>query len=303
LVSLCLAVSVLSSQPARAECITRTAKEVLEDPRIELVFSGTVTVVTRTAPFGYRATFVVDRVWKGAASSPSAVYVSETAPETPRFEIGRTYVVQARRILAPDARRRVGVTAEDAIVFTPVGCSDEFAFPPSPDNLRALGPDVSKQPVILLAGCDNTQHVTLSIDNVGGEDTAVMLGMMLGNGARYLVSDLKLRAERPDGRTDLFRYSPGDYPVRIGGRLDPWIVPIPVGASYMLRASASQFMQANQAGGLGKRLADWPNAAQLSFELHLQTPDSTSGDFKLLKVWKGVEALTSNRIRIPGDCR
>ena len=42
--------------------------------------------------------------------------------------------------------------------------------------------------MILLAGCDNEQHVILSINNVGGE-TPVMLGMMLGNGARYLVGD------------------------------------------------------------------------------------------------------------------
>jgi hypothetical protein len=296
-------ISLLSPQLARAECVTRTAQDVLQDSRIERVFSGTVTVVNRTAEFGYRATFAVDRVWKGTTSTPFAVYVYEGSPEVPRFETGRTYIVQARRLIDPDARRRVGVTTEDATVFSPIDCSD--AFPPTLDNLRALGPDLSKQPVVLLAGCDNAQLVTLSIANVGSEDTAVMFGVTLGNG-KYMVSALTLQAALSDGQINRFRYRPGDYPVRIGGRIDPWIVPLQVGATYTLHTSASQFMAANQAGGLGKRLTYWPNPAQISFELLLQKPESTNSDMiglKVPNVWKGVEALTSNRITIPGDCR
>ncbi len=299
-------IAVLSPPLARAECVIRTASEVLQNPSIEVVFSGTVTSVARTGEYGYRATFAVDRVWKGAVSSPFAVYVWERLAEQAGFAAGGTYIVQARRMFDPEARRDVGVTTDDTTVFTPVGCSGDFLFPPTLDNLRALGPDLSNQPVILLAGCDNAKLVTLSIDNVGNEDTAVMFGVALGNGGKYMVSALTLQAALPDGQIKRFRYRPADYPSHIGGRMDAWIVPLPAGASYALRTSPSQFMAANQAGGLGKRLTSWPDPAQLSFELLLQKPDSINSDMtglKLFRVWKGVEALTSNRIRIPGDCR
>ena len=162
----------------------------------------------------------------------------------------------------------------------------------------------SNQPVILLAGCDNTHRVNLSIDNVSGEDTAVIVGATLGNGGKYLVSDLTLRAEWPDGRTAAFRYRPVEYPSAIGGSLEPWLVPLPVGASYVIRVSASQFIAKSQAGGLGKRLTEWP-AAELSFELALLTPEATPGwnTVRLFKVWRGVEALMSSRLAMPGDCR
>ena len=47
---------------AYAECILATADLLLQRTSSEVVFSGTVVEVTRTADFGYRATFAVDRV-------------------------------------------------------------------------------------------------------------------------------------------------------------------------------------------------------------------------------------------------
>ena len=72
--------AVLSPPLARAECVIRTASEVLQDPGIEVVFSGTVTSVARTGEYGYRATFAVDRVWKNT-TSVRCIYVYEEAPK------------------------------------------------------------------------------------------------------------------------------------------------------------------------------------------------------------------------------
>ena len=83
------------------ECITTTAEHLLNGPG-ELVFRGRVVDITRTARLGYRATFAVDRVWKGIVSKQFAVYVWEMAPETEGFKLNGLYLVVARRITTPD---------------------------------------------------------------------------------------------------------------------------------------------------------------------------------------------------------
>jgi hypothetical protein len=102
-VSCVLAVAWLStSQVARAECVRVSAKEmakrVMEEQHYELVFSGTVVAVTRTAELGYRATFDVDRVWKGSVTKRFDLYVWELTPEVPRFETGHQYIALARKL-------------------------------------------------------------------------------------------------------------------------------------------------------------------------------------------------------------
>ena len=296
------ALGTVCSKTVWAECVTRTAIEVLHDPDVEVVFLGTATSVTRTGEYGYRATFSVDRVWKGSVSNPFSHYVWERSAESAGFDVGRTFVVQARRMLARDARRDVGITDDDATVFTPIAYSGYFAFPPTVANLRALGPDTSNQPVILLANCDSRQQASLSIDNVGHEDVAVIVGATLGNG-RHLISALTLQADS-EGRHDVFIYGPADSPTRIGGRLDPWVIPLPVGSSYMLHVGSTDFRSKVPGGGIGKRLTDWP-AGVLSFELSLLTPESAPGDPRnpvRTKIWDG-DSLRSNRISVPLDCR
>jgi hypothetical protein len=58
----------------------------MQESVFELVFSGTVAEVTRTSEVGYRATFDVDRVWKGPVSRRIDLYLWELPPEGPRFE-------------------------------------------------------------------------------------------------------------------------------------------------------------------------------------------------------------------------
>jgi len=122
---------LLVPTPARAECIQRTAKMVMQYKGNELVFSGTVVQVTRTADLGYRATFEVDRVWKGSVPARFDLHVWELAPEIPRFELGRRYVVLAHRLIDSRARQGVGLGESDAIAFTPTQCSDPASLGPT----------------------------------------------------------------------------------------------------------------------------------------------------------------------------
>jgi hypothetical protein len=138
-----VAALLVTTVAGRAECITQTATAILESKLNELVFFGRVAQITRTADFGYRATFEVQRVWKGSTAKHTELYVWELAPEVPRFEVGRTYVAVARRLVDPKVREGAGVPQGDALVFTPAQCSD----PPSlvPNIVEALG--VGKPPL------------------------------------------------------------------------------------------------------------------------------------------------------------
>jgi hypothetical protein len=55
-------------------------------------------------------------VWKGSTSKHTELYVWELAPEVPRFEVGRTYVAVAMRLVDPKAREGAGLQRNDAIV-------------------------------------------------------------------------------------------------------------------------------------------------------------------------------------------
>jgi hypothetical protein len=132
---------LLTSPAARAECVRISAKEmaklVMEETRYELVFSGTVVAVTRTADAGYRATVEVDRVWKGSVTKRFDLYVGELAAEIPRFEIGHHYLALARKVVTAQERKSVGLDQDDVVAFTPVACSDPLSLPP--DLARELG--------------------------------------------------------------------------------------------------------------------------------------------------------------------
>ena len=128
---------------ARAKCVysmsaDETARKVMADSRYELVFGGTVVAITRTAELGYRATFDVERVWKGTASKGFDLYIWELAYGIPRFELGHRYVALARRLATVEEQNGTGVGETDSVVFTPVQCSDGPSV--NPDLSRALGP-------------------------------------------------------------------------------------------------------------------------------------------------------------------
>jgi hypothetical protein len=113
--------SLLVAASARGECIF-AGRWWIESKSVELVFSGTVVEITRTAELGYRATFDVDRLWKGTVPRRFDLYIWEIAPEMDRVEVGRRYLVGAKRLVGPRERQGVGLAGTDMVAFSQVMC-------------------------------------------------------------------------------------------------------------------------------------------------------------------------------------
>jgi len=129
--ALCVIVTSVS-----AECILPQAKRILAEPTYDLLFSGTAVEVTRTAPFAYRTTFDVNRVWRGTVPMRIDLYVSELFGEIERLDVkGRRWIVGAHKLTDPKVRRDVGIE-DDAVIFAPMTCSE---WEPTPKLLREFG--------------------------------------------------------------------------------------------------------------------------------------------------------------------
>ena len=118
-----------------SECVAVSGDMLLADPRHELVFSGRVATTTRVGELAYRATFDVDRIWKGDVAKHMDIYIWELKSEMPRYEEGKDYVVLAAK--ATDARERdaIGLKDDTAVAYVANSCSDALA----PDIRRQLG--------------------------------------------------------------------------------------------------------------------------------------------------------------------
>ena len=122
---------------ARAECVKIPPKEWLKFPDTELTFSGNVAEVTKAGELAVRATFEVERVWKGQVSRWFDVYTSPPASaETPYDEKDHSYVVIATRLLNKEARTNAGFGNSDAVVFTGANCSRLYSVD---EFVRAVG--------------------------------------------------------------------------------------------------------------------------------------------------------------------
>ena len=138
LVTIAIAVMVLPSV-INAECVKITPKMWLDAPDSELVFGGKVAEVTDTGEVGSKATFTVERVWRGKVPKRFDVFMWYLASaEAPRYlEKGRSYVVVAKRLEDKRAREGVGLGGSDLVAFTGVPCSDLHTVE---EFVRGVGP-------------------------------------------------------------------------------------------------------------------------------------------------------------------
>jgi hypothetical protein len=109
----------------------------MDEKYYELVFSGTVVAITQPTASSFKATFEVERVWKGSVPKRFDLYYW-TNPEIPQFKVGDHYLALARKIVTPLERDRVGLGGTDTVAFTPAQCSDPASL--SRLILRDLGP-------------------------------------------------------------------------------------------------------------------------------------------------------------------
>jgi hypothetical protein len=135
--SVVAAASMSIPSEAHAECVSVPAQERLANKINELVFSGIVVEIVRAGDLGYRATFEVDRVWKGAVSKRFDLFVSERSPEIGRHHEGEHYIVFATPMVDPVFRKDVGLAGDITVAFTPSPCTDPVSL--GPDVLSDLG--------------------------------------------------------------------------------------------------------------------------------------------------------------------
>jgi hypothetical protein len=145
--------------------------------------------------------------------------------------------------------------------------------------------------------CRSSGDLQATIHNEGTADTALVVGGVLGGGYKYMVGHLSLLIHG-DGQAEYFRmYWPQNYPVAISGRLEDWVVPVPVGASFGLQLRASDFT------GWRDSMA-FPTA---TFTARLEVRGLSTGSINPYKgpfrVWTEQDALISNAVRVPEDCR
>ena len=120
------ALLVLTNPTTHAECL-QAGRWWVDGSWAELVFSGTVDKIVRTAPFGFRASVTVDRVWKGSVEQSIDLFVWELGGERPPISRFQRYVFALRRMRpTDDQRERDGAgVPDDAVAFTPILCGAE----------------------------------------------------------------------------------------------------------------------------------------------------------------------------------
>ncbi len=132
---LALSAHLVSPPVPSLECVAVSGDMLLADTRNELVFSGRVVSRATVGEPTYRATFEVDRVWKGAVPKRIDIYVWELKPEMPRYEQGKEYVVLASRLADARERQAVGLNESDRTAFAALSCAGEL----QPDIRKQLG--------------------------------------------------------------------------------------------------------------------------------------------------------------------
>jgi hypothetical protein len=103
-----IGLSVWGAASVRAECIA-PGDWWLRDKHVELVFSGRVVTVTRTAGDATRSTFVVDGVWKGDVPARIDLYEWEGIGEVDRVVVEQRYLVGAMCLTWMRMREAVGL--------------------------------------------------------------------------------------------------------------------------------------------------------------------------------------------------
>jgi hypothetical protein len=106
------------------------------------------------------------------------------------------------------------------------------------------------------------EHVWIVVENVSDHDLNVRLGYSLNNGRSHHPDSLELSA-RADGdapRRLIYHDGRGG----IGGRVDPFVIPLPAGAGYTLRFPLKVFVDPGSLRPLDFRARNYRIAASLT---------------------------------------
>src|SRR4051794_26736875 len=79
----------------------------------------------------------------------------------------------------------------------------------------------------------------LTVENVGSEPSAVVIGTILGNDRTYVAGPVQFTLRRPGTDDTIVGFS-DPMIAGVAGRLDPWLIPLPAGSSYALTVSVPE---------------------------------------------------------------
>jgi hypothetical protein len=100
----------------------------------------------------------------------------------------------------------------------------------SPDTASS-GPKLVVERDDLLKAKDGLPGFRITLLNPGRKDLVLNIGMLLANGNKQYASAIELLLTDPRGKT--WKFPAGD-PGSIAGRIDPFVLPLPAGASFTL---------------------------------------------------------------------
>ena len=151
-------------------------------------------------------------------------------------------------------------------------------------------PDLS---LVLRCG-EQPNELTLTIQNSGQTDAAVLLGIVLANGRWYLPRELVVDLKR--GGSPAIEQLVYRGPAGIAGRIDHWVVALPVRATFTVPLRATDFVSTTAPAvaipptELTVRLTGRPITSDLNADMT---------GMKAWRLWTGSAA--SNTVRL-SDC-
>jgi hypothetical protein len=173
-----------------------------------------------------------------------------------------------------------------AVVLALAGFSGGVAAA-QPDVLLRLGIACTQGPELALR---------LTIENGGQAPVPVVLGGILGYHKKYLPGSIRLVVRRNGSPERLLDYVDPTTP-GVAGRVDPWLVPLPAGASYTIVLPARHFV--SPGAHVPERFAS-PARVQVSLRTSGIEPNVDTEGLQFVKPWIGT--LTSEWIDMPAAC-
>jgi hypothetical protein len=129
------------------------------------------------------------------------------------------------------------------------------------------------------------------LENVGESDLNVNLGSSLANGKSHHPTALRLLALSKGNKTRTLIYS-----IRVAGRLDPYLVPLPAGSSYTLRIAFDKFSDSETGEPIDLTRKDYRIAAEFVGEAVSKINPDVQG-LALMPYWQG--KIRSNNVQLP----
>jgi hypothetical protein len=174
-----------------------------------------------------------------------------------------------------------------AVVLALAGMSGGFAAA-QPDVPLRLGLECTQEPELALR---------VTIENRSQAPVPVVLGGILGYHKKYLPGSIRVAVRRDGSPERLLDHVDPTTP-GVAGRVDPWLVPLPPGASYTIVLPARHFVSP------GEHVPeDFARSARLQVSLRTFEiePNVDTQGLQFVKPWIGT--LRSGWINVSGACR